>query len=130
VPTGYFVHKEWPYQSRFKRVNGWGVHYLDEGAGDPVVLSHGNPAWGFLSRKFVKPLTSAGRRVIVPDMIGFGLFEKPVRERAPSLDGHIENLTSLLRQLQVRNATWSVTIGVARPVSALHSPIQTASALS
>jgi pimeloyl-ACP methyl ester carboxylesterase len=80
-------------------------HYLDEGAGDPVVHLHGNPAWGFLYRKFVKPLTAAGRRVIVPDMIGFGLSEKPFREQAHSLDGHIANLTSLLQQLDVRNAT-------------------------
>jgi hypothetical protein len=35
------------------------MHYLDEGTGDPVVLLHGNPAWGFLYGKFVKPLTSA-----------------------------------------------------------------------
>jgi len=82
VPPGHFVHEEWPYEPRFKRVNGWRMHYIDEGSGDPVVLLHGNPAWGFLYRKFVKPLTAAGRRVIVPDMIGFGLSEKPVREQA------------------------------------------------
>ncbi len=69
----HFVHEEWPYEPRFKRVNGWRMHYIDEGSGDPVVLLHGNPAWGFLYRKFVKPLTVAGRRVVVPDMIGFGL---------------------------------------------------------
>lgn len=102
---GQFVHNEWPYEPRFRRVNGWRMHYIDEGAGDPVVLLHGNPAWGFLYRKFVKPLTAAGRRVIVPDMVGFGLSEKPVREQAHSLDGHIANLTGLLRQLDVRNAT-------------------------
>jgi pimeloyl-ACP methyl ester carboxylesterase len=38
-------------------------------------------------------------------MIGFGLSEKPVRKQAHSLDGHVANLTSLLRQLDVRNAT-------------------------
>lgn len=81
-------------------------------------------------QEIVKPLTAASRRVIVPDMIGFDLSEKPVREQAHSLDGHIANLTSLLRQLDVRNATWSITIGAARPVSALHSPILTAPALS
>jgi pimeloyl-ACP methyl ester carboxylesterase len=72
VPPRPFVHEEWPYEPRFKRVNGWRMHYIDQGAGDPVVLLHGNPAWGFLYRKFVKPLTTAGGRVIVPDMIGFG----------------------------------------------------------
>jgi hypothetical protein len=45
-PTGYFVNKEWLYQSRFKRVNGWRMHYIDEGADDPVVLLHGKAADG------------------------------------------------------------------------------------
>jgi haloalkane dehalogenase len=38
-------------------------------------------------------------------MIGFGLSEKPTREDAHSLDGHIANLTGLLRQLDVRQTT-------------------------
>ena len=46
-----FVHEQRPYEPRFKRVNGWRMHYIDEGAGDPVGLVHGNPAWGFLYRK-------------------------------------------------------------------------------
>src|SRR6266567_6974856 len=86
----------WPYRPNFAGVNGWRMHYVDEGAGDPLVLLHGNPTWGFLYRDFVKPLTAAGRRVIIPDMIGFGLSEKPTREDAHSLDGHIANLTALL----------------------------------
>src|SRR5260370_12221860 len=81
------------------------MHYIDEGAGDRVVLLHGNPAWGFLYRKFVKPLTAAGRRLIVPAMIGFGLSEKPIREQAHTLDGHIANLRSLPRQLCIARAT-------------------------
>ena len=56
------------HEPKFKRVNGWRMHYVDEGTGDPVVLLHGNPAWGFLYRKFIKPLTTADRRMIVPDM--------------------------------------------------------------
>ena len=38
-------------------------------------------------------------------MIGFGLSEKPTREEAHSLDGHIANLTALLRQLDLGRAT-------------------------
>ena len=49
------------------------MHYIDEGEGDPVVLLHGNPTWGFLYRDMIAPLVASGRRVIVPDMIGFGL---------------------------------------------------------
>ena len=99
------IRRQWPFAPRFARVNGWRMHYVDEGRGDPVVLLHGNPTWGFLWRDFVAPLTSAGHRVIIPDMIGFGLSEKPVREQAHSLDGHIANLTGLLRGLDLRRVT-------------------------
>jgi haloalkane dehalogenase len=104
-PLPASIRKQWPWRPRFARVNGWRMHYVDEGTGNPVVLLHGNPTWGFLYRDFVEPLTRAGYRVVIPDMIGFGLSEKPSREEAHSLDGHIANLTALLRQLDLRRAT-------------------------
>jgi pimeloyl-ACP methyl ester carboxylesterase len=99
------VRAQWPYRPRYARVNGWRMHYVDEGAGDPVVLLHGDPTWGFLYRDFVGALTQAGHRVIIPDMIGFGLSEKPTREDAHSLDGHIANLTALVRALDLSRIT-------------------------
>ncbi len=99
------IRRAWPYTPRFARVNASRMHYVDEGEGAPVVLLHGNPTWGFLWRDTIPPLLAAGCRVIVPDMIGFGLSEKPSREHAHSLDGHIANLTALLRGLDVRGAT-------------------------
>ena len=99
------IREQWPWRPRFARVNGWRMHYVDEGTGNPVVLLHGNPTWGFLYRDFVEPLMRAGYRVVIPDMIGFGLSEKPSREEAHSLDGHIANLTALLRQLDLHGAT-------------------------
>jgi pimeloyl-ACP methyl ester carboxylesterase len=105
VPLPASIREQWPWQARFARVNGWRMHYVDEGAGDPVVLLHGNPTWGFLYRDFMAPLTRAGHRVVVPDMFGFGLSEKPTHEEAHSLDGHIANLTALMRQLDLRRIT-------------------------
>jgi pimeloyl-ACP methyl ester carboxylesterase len=96
---------KWPFAARYARVNGWRMHYVDEGAGDPILLLHGNPTWGYLYRDVIPPLVSAGYRVIVPDMIGFGLSEKPAREQAHSLDAHIANLTGLLRQLDLQRLT-------------------------
>jgi pimeloyl-ACP methyl ester carboxylesterase len=87
---------KWPFAARYARVNGRRMHYVDEGVGDPILLLHGNPTWGFLYRDVIPPLVNAGHRVIVPDMIGFGLSEKPAREQAHSLDGHIANLTGLI----------------------------------
>jgi pimeloyl-ACP methyl ester carboxylesterase len=99
------LREQWPYPPRFASVNGWRMHYIDEGEGDPVVLLHGNPTWGFLYRDIIGPLVRSGRRVIVPDMIGFGLSEKPVREQAHTLDGHSANLTALMRQLDLSKIT-------------------------
>ena len=104
-PLPVSIRRQWPWQPRFARVNGRRMHYVDEGTGDPVVLLHGNPTWGFLYRDFVEPLTRTGHRVVIPDMIGFGLSEKPTREEAHSLDGHIADLTALLRQLDLRRIT-------------------------
>ena len=61
------IRRQWPFKPRFARVNGWRMHYVDEGSGDPVVLLHGNPAWGFLWREVIPVLAASGHRVIVPD---------------------------------------------------------------
>ena len=63
-------------------------------------------------------------------MIGFGLSEKPAREHAHSLDGHIANLTALLRTLDLQRVTlvchdWGGPTGLG---FALHNPIAHASA--
>jgi pimeloyl-ACP methyl ester carboxylesterase len=97
--------EKWPFRPRFATVNGWRMHYVDEGEGDPVVLLHGNPTWGFLYRDLIGPIVESGRRVIVPDMIGFGLSEKPSRDQAHTLDGHIANLAGLVRQLDLDRIT-------------------------
>ena len=57
-------------------LNGLKYHYLDEGAGAPIVMIHGNPTWSFYYRELIKAL--AGQyRAIAPDHIGCGLSDKP-----------------------------------------------------
>ena len=98
---GPHVTSRYPFQSRFANVNGWRMHYIDEGprAAPPVLLLHGNPTWGYLWRDTIPPLLAAGYRVIVPDQIGFGLSEHPHTASAHSLDNHAANLVSLIDQL-------------------------------
>src|SRR5215469_17253793 len=43
-PLPVSIREQWPWPPRFARVNGWRMHYVDEGTGDPVVLLH--PTWG------------------------------------------------------------------------------------
>jgi pimeloyl-ACP methyl ester carboxylesterase len=99
------IRRHFPFESRFARVNGQRMHYVDEGRGDPVLLLHGNPTWSFLYRKFIPPLVAAGHRVIVPDHIGFGLSERPAREHDFSLENHIANLAEFIRQLGLERLT-------------------------
>jgi hypothetical protein len=89
-------------------VNGPRMHYVDEGPADapPVLLLHGNPAWGFLSRDVVAALLDAGPRVVVPDQIGFGLSEKPYAHGVHTLDNHTANLVALLDALDLRGVTF------------------------
>ena len=100
---GPHVASRYPYESKFISVNGWRMHYIDEGPKDapPVMLFHGNPTWGWLWRKTIPPLLEAGYRVIVPDQIGFGLSEHPHTPSAHSLDNHAANLVSLIDQLDL-----------------------------
>jgi len=40
------LHDRWPRAPRYANVNGWRMHYVDQGKGHPVVLLHGNPTLG------------------------------------------------------------------------------------
>ena len=98
---GPHVARRYPFQSQFANVNGWRMHYIDEGPRDapPVLMLHGNPTWGYLWRDVIPPVLAAGYRVIVPDQVGFGLSEHPHAASAHSLDNHAANLVALVDQL-------------------------------
>jgi pimeloyl-ACP methyl ester carboxylesterase len=66
-------------------VNGVGIAYQVTGQGRPVVLLHGFPDSGRLWRHQVTALAEAGFRVIVPDLRGYGLSDKPAEVEAYSL---------------------------------------------
>jgi haloalkane dehalogenase len=67
----------WPYATRSTLVGGHRMAYVDEGAGPPVLLVHGNPTWGFYYRSLLAALPPLGLRAIAPDHIGMGRSEKP-----------------------------------------------------
>lgn len=52
------------------------MHYVDEGAGEVVLLVHGTPTWSFEYRHVIAAL-SKRHRCIAPDHLGFGLSERP-----------------------------------------------------
>ena len=62
---------------RWHDAAGLRMQYVDEGAGEPVVLSHGEPTWAYLYRKMIPLLVAGGRRAVCPDLPGFGRSDKP-----------------------------------------------------
>ena len=73
--TDVTTHDEWTdtQTSHHVTVDGHDleVAYYDSGAGDPVVFLHRIPTNSFLWRDVLSPI-EAERRVIAPDMIGYG----------------------------------------------------------
>src|SRR3954454_22723250 len=77
---------------------GLRIHYLDQGAGDPVLLLHGEPTWSFLYRKLIPALSGAGR-VVTPDYAGFGRSDKPTEHGWYTYDRHYDVLERFVEQL-------------------------------
>jgi haloalkane dehalogenase len=55
----------WNFQPRYLQQDGLRMHWVDEGAGDPVLLLHGEPTWGYLYRKLIPTLAGAGGMLLV-----------------------------------------------------------------
>lgn len=53
----------------------------DTGDGVPVLLLHGFPATRFLWSRVARVLASAGFRVLMPDLVGYGASEAPLGAR-------------------------------------------------
>jgi haloalkane dehalogenase len=72
---------------------------MEAGRGPTVVLVHGNPTWGFLWRKVAAPLAASGLRVVIPDLPGLGLSEKPRDPSFHTLENHARVLGALLDEV-------------------------------
>ncbi len=97
-----------PYQARYRQVDGLRMAHVDEGDGAPVVMWHGEPTWGYLWRKLLGPVRDAGHRVILPDLPGFGRSDKPMDPGWYSYDRHTAVAATLLEDLDIRDATFVV----------------------
>lgn len=67
---------EWRRQLTPVTVDGLRTFVLDAGMGDPVVFLHGIPSQAFLWRD-VAQVVGHRWRVIAPDLLGFGLSDRP-----------------------------------------------------
>ena len=89
------------------------MHFVDEGAGDPIVFLHGNPTSSFLWRKVIPGLTTEGR-CLAPDLIGMGKSGKPeidyrFFDHARYLDAWFDNLG--LDRVTLVGHDWGAALG-------------------
>ena len=107
---------DYPFAPHWLDHDGVRMHYLDEGAGDPVLLLHGEPTWSFLWRKTIPPLALRAR-VVAPDLIGFGRSDKPTDVGWYAYDRHVASIVRLVGELELERLTlvvhdWGGPIGL------------------
>ena len=100
-------------QSKSITVKGSKIHYLEQGAGDPILFIHGIPTSSYLWRNII-PSLSQGARCIAPDLIGMGASDKPDIDY--TLSDHIEYIDAFIKKLNLKNITlvlhaWGSVIG-------------------
>jgi cis-3-alkyl-4-acyloxetan-2-one decarboxylase len=105
-----------PFAPHYFRVNGFDMHFIDEGKGEPLLFLHGDPTWGYLWRKIVAPL-SRNHRCVVPDQMGMGKSGNPREPNPYRLRHHAANLQALLLDLDLWNLTlvlhdWGGPVGL------------------
>jgi haloalkane dehalogenase len=94
------------FEPHYAEVDGLRLHYVDESkdGGRPIVCFHGEPSWAYLYRKMLGPLVEGGYRVICPDLPGFGRSDKPTDRGWYSFERHLDHVSALLADLDLRDA--------------------------
>ena len=93
--------EEW-YTKKKAIILDYTMSFVDEGAGDPIVLLHGNPTSSYLWRNIIPYLSGLGR-CVAPDLIGMGDSDK-LKNSGPhsySFLEHRKYLDALLEEIGV-----------------------------
>jgi len=75
---------------RYQDVDGHRLAYKSAGRGEPILLVHGIPTYGFIWRNLL-PRLSQNHRVIAVDLLGCGESDKPL-DVSYSIKSHAERL--------------------------------------
>ena len=107
---------DFPYEPRYVEIEGLRMAYVEHGAGDPILMLHGEPTWGYLYRRMIPPLAEVGRAV-APDLIGFGRSDKPTMDNDYSYKSHVRWMRAFIKALDLERITlicqdWGGPIGL------------------
>ena len=108
IRPGWVSDQHFPFESRFFQSPSGRMHYVDEGAGEPIVFVHGNPSWSFEFRGLIDRLRGQFR-CVAADHIGFGLSERRQAPGDHSPQTHARNFASFLDHLQVKEISLYMT---------------------
>ena len=99
------ISADFPFQENYVEVHGSKLHYVDEGAGDPILFLHGNPTSSYLWRNIIPYVSTKGRAVAL-DLIGMGRSDKP------DLDyrffDHVKYVEGFIEKLGLENITFVI----------------------
>lgn len=115
----------WPghYISDLTGLQGWRMHYIDEGAPDATsccICLHGPGQWSYVWRHLIARLLESGvPRVLAPDLIGFGKSDKPKREAAHRLEWHRNVLLEWIERLDLHRIVLVLDRDALEPGSSL-----------
>lgn len=96
-----WLSRQLPFRRSLVDVGDHRMHVMEQGSGRPVVMLHGNPTWGYLWRKVALALRGERLRIILPDLVGLGLSDKPRDPAAHTLENHARWLGALVDALQL-----------------------------
>ena len=100
-PLPAFLARVLPFERSLVVAGGLRLHVMEAGpvSAPAVVLLHGNPAWSFLWRKVAVLLADTPLRLVMPDLPGLGLSDKPRDPRFHTLENHARVMGALLDAL-------------------------------
>lgn len=115
-PVPEWLARELPDLRYRVDLGAWRMHVMESGVGPTVLMLHGNPTWGYLYRKVAAAL-GPGLRLVIPDLIGLGLSDKPRHACEHTLEHHIGWVGRLVDRLDLRDVTlvcqdWGGPIGL------------------
>jgi len=128
---------DFPYEPRYLENGSLQMAYIDERSESPsngedevYLCLHGQPTWSYLYRRMIPVLLGhqssktqqQPRRVIAPDLFGFGRSSKPTREEDYTYTFHRDSLLYFIEKLDLRNITlivqdWGGLLGLTLPIA-------------
>ena len=133
TPDERFQHlPNFQYEPHYIQYGNLRIAYVDEATGDSsevFLCLHGQPMWSYLYRKMIPMLlkhttlpTQPSRRVVAPDLLGFGRSDKPTRDEDYTFNLHRDSLLHLIKVLDLTNITlvvgdWGGLLGLTLPIA-------------